>query len=63
VDKDAFFKGSVEVDPEEVVMVFNRSPIYAEVVEKVRVELKLNDPSDVVKLEGSHNVGLEMHIR
>jgi hypothetical protein len=44
-------------------MVFNRSPIYAEVVEKVRVELKLNDPSDVVKLEGSHNVGLEMHIR
>jgi hypothetical protein len=56
-------KGKVKVDLEEVVMVFDRSPTYAEVVEKVRVEVKWNDPSDVVKLKRMHNAKFRMHIR
>jgi hypothetical protein len=43
-------------------MVFERSPNYIEVVEKVRIKVKWNDPSDVVELEGRHDVGFGMHI-
>lgn len=32
VDKDAFLKGNIEPDPEELDLVFDRSPNYAEVV-------------------------------
>jgi hypothetical protein len=46
----------------EVVMEFDRSPTYVVVMEKVMVELKRNDPSDVVELEGRHNVWFGMHI-
>src|SRR5664279_4030819 len=63
VDKDAFLKGNIEHDPEEVVLVFDRNPNYAEVVEKVRIELNWMDPNDVVELEGRHNVGSGMHSR
>jgi hypothetical protein len=45
VNKDAFMKGNVELDPELVMMVFERTPNYAEVVEKVRIELELMDGS------------------
>ena len=48
VDKGAFIKGNVEVDVEEVVMVFERSPTYAEVVERCKEELKWTNPNDVV---------------
>jgi hypothetical protein len=39
VDKDAFLKGNIEPDPEEIDLVFDRSPNYAEVVAQVRIEL------------------------
>jgi hypothetical protein len=63
VDKEAFLKGNAEVDPVEVVMDFDRSPTYVVVVEKVMVDLKWNDPSEVVELKGRHNVWFGMHIR
>ena len=58
VDKDAFLRGNVEADLHEVVMVFDTSPNYEEVVEKVRNELKWMDPSDVFELEGRLMPGL-----
>ena len=63
VDKDAFLKGNIQPDPDERVLVFDRSPNYDEVLEQVRFDLHLNEPTDVVKLEGRHNVGFEMHVR
>jgi hypothetical protein len=63
VDKDAFLKGNIEPDPEEVDLVFDVSPSFAEVVAQVRVELNWNEPNDGVELEGRHNVGFGMHTR
>jgi hypothetical protein len=63
VDKDAFMKDNVGLDLEEVVMVFKRTPHYAEVVEKVRIELEWMDPTDDMELEGRHNVSCCMHNR
>jgi hypothetical protein len=63
VDKDAFLKGNIEPDPDELDLVFERSPNYAEVLEQVRIDLNWMDPSDVVELEGRHNVGFGMHSR
>ena len=63
VDKDAFFKGNIEPDPDEIDLVFNRSTNYAKVLEKVRIDLNWMEPSDIVELEGRHNVGFGMHIR
>ena len=63
VDKGAFIKGNVEVDVEEVVMVFERSPTYAEVVERCKEELKWSHHNDVVESEGRHNVGFGLHLR
>ena len=63
VDKDAFLKGNIEPDPDELDIVFERSPTYAEVLEQVRIELKRLDPCDVVELEGRHNMGFGVHIR
>ena len=56
------WKGKVEVDPEKAVIVLDHSSYYAEVVEIVRIEFNWMDPSDVVELEGMHNVRFEMHI-
>ena len=63
VDKDAFLKGNMEPDPDEVDLVFERSPTYAEVLKQVRIELNWMDPSDVVELEGRHNAGHGVHLR
>ena len=63
VDKDAFLKGNIELDPDEIDLVFESSPNYAEVLEQVRIELHWNEPSDIVELEGRHNVEFGMHIR
>ncbi|KAK1669244.1 hypothetical protein QYE76_057403 [Lolium multiflorum] len=63
VEKDAFLKGNIEPDPEEVDLVFDVSPSFAEVVAQVRVELNWNEPNDGVELEGRHNVGFGMHTR
>ena len=63
VDKDAFFEGNIEPDPEEVDLVFDRSPSYVEVVAQVRIDLNWNEPNDGVELKGRHNVGFGMHIR
>ena len=63
VDKEAFLKGNVEPDPDELDMVFESSPSYAELLEQVRKDLNWADPSDVVEFEGRHNVGFGMHIR
>jgi hypothetical protein len=38
-DKDAFLKGNIEPDPDEVDLVFERSPNYADVLEQVRIDL------------------------
>ncbi|KAK1608864.1 hypothetical protein QYE76_032537 [Lolium multiflorum] len=62
VEKDAFLKGNIEPDPEEVDLVFDLSPSFAEVVAQVRVELNWNEPNDGV-VEGRHNVGFGMHTR
>jgi hypothetical protein len=63
VDKDEFMKGNVELDPDEVVMVFERSPNYVEVVEKVRIEFKSMSPTDDIEFEGRYNVSFGMHNR
>ena len=63
VDKDAFLKGNIEPDPDELDLVFERSPNYAEVLEQVGIDLHWNEASDVVELEGRYNVGFGMHIR
>ena len=63
VDKEAFLKGNVEHDPDEIVVVFDRSPNYVEVVERIRIALEWTDPKDLVELEGRHNVGFGMHSR
>ena len=34
VDKEAFLKGNMDDDLDEIVVVFDRSPNYVEVVEK-----------------------------
>ncbi|KAE8821413.1 hypothetical protein D1007_00556 [Hordeum vulgare] len=63
VDKDAFLKGNIDPDPDELDMVFDCCPSYAELLEQVRKDLNWMDPSDVVEFDGGHNVGLGMHIR
>ena len=63
VDKEAFLKGNVEPDPNELDMVFESSPSYAELLQQVREDLNWADPSDIIQLEGRHNVGFGMHIR
>ena len=62
-DKDAFLKGNIEPDPDELDMVFDSSPSYAELLQQVREDLNWTDPSDIIELEGRHNVGFGMHIR
>ena len=62
-DKDAFLKGNIEPDPDELDMLFDSSPSYAELLQQVRKDLNWMDPSDIVELEGRHNVGYGMHIR
>ncbi|KAE8796099.1 putative 26S proteasome non-ATPase regulatory subunit 3 [Hordeum vulgare] len=63
VDKDAFLKGNIDPDPDELDMVFDLRPSYAELLEQVRKDLNWMDPSDVVEFAGRHNVGFGMHIR
>ncbi|KAE8790664.1 hypothetical protein D1007_34857 [Hordeum vulgare] len=63
VDKDAFLKGNIDPDPDELDMVFDFCPSYAELLEQVRKDLNWMDHSDVVEFDGRHNVGFGMHIR
>ncbi|KAE8769808.1 AT-hook motif nuclear-localized protein 9-like [Hordeum vulgare] len=63
VDKDAFLKSNIDPDPDELDMVFDLCPSYAELLEQVRKDLNWMDPSDVVEFAGRHNVGFGMHIR
>ncbi|KAE8773598.1 hypothetical protein D1007_54115 [Hordeum vulgare] len=62
VDKDAFLKGNIDPDPDELDMVFDFCPSYAELLEQVQKDLNWMDPSDVVEFDGRHNVGFGMHI-
>jgi hypothetical protein len=62
VDTDAFLKGNIEPDPEEVDLVFGCSPNYAEVLEQVSIDLNWIDRSYVVDLEGRHIAGFKMHV-
>ena len=52
LDKEAFLSSNTD-DDEEEVLVFDTSPSYEEVVEKVRCVLKWLNPNVVVKLVGS----------
>src|SRR4051812_23199420 len=61
--KDAFLRGNIESDPDEIDLVFEHSPTYAEVLHQVRVDLNWIDPSNVVELEGRHIVGFGLHNR
>jgi hypothetical protein len=63
VDKDAYLKGNIKPDPDELDLLFERSPTYVELLEHVRIELDWMDPSDIVELEGRHNAGFGMHVR
>ncbi|KAE8783597.1 hypothetical protein D1007_42897 [Hordeum vulgare] len=63
VDKDAFLKGNIDLDPDELDMVFDLCPSYGELLEQIRKDLNWMDPSDVVEFDGRHNVGFGMHIR
>ncbi|KAE8775276.1 hypothetical protein D1007_52216 [Hordeum vulgare] len=62
MDKDAFLKGNIDPDPDELDMVFDLCPSYGELLEQVRKDLNWMDPSDVVEFDGRHNVGFGMHI-
>src|SRR3954471_2381304 len=42
-DKDAFLKGNIEPDPDELDMVFDSSPSYAELLQQVRKDLNWMD--------------------
>ena len=48
VDKEAFLKGNVEADPDELDMVFESSPSYVEVLEQVRKDFNWMNPSYIV---------------
>ncbi|KAE8820274.1 hypothetical protein D1007_01692 [Hordeum vulgare] len=61
-DKDAFLKGNIDPDPDELDMVFDLCPSYGELLEQIRKDLNWMDPSDVVEFDGRHNVGFGMHI-
>ncbi|KAE8810066.1 hypothetical protein D1007_13273 [Hordeum vulgare] len=63
VDKDAFLKGNIDPDPDELDIVFNLCPSYGELLEQVRKDLNWMDPSDVVEFDGRHNVGFGIHFR
>ena len=63
MNKDAFLKGNVDTDLDEHALVFEASPNYVEVLEQVRKELNWMDQSDIVVLEGRHNVGFGHHVR
>ncbi|KAE8795952.1 hypothetical protein D1007_29145 [Hordeum vulgare] len=63
VDKDVFLKGNIDPDPDELDMVFDMCPSYAELLEQVRKDLNWMDPSGVVEFDGRHHVGFGMHIR
>jgi hypothetical protein len=43
VDKEAYLKGNIEPDPDELDLVFERTHTYAEVLEQVRIELNWMD--------------------
>ena len=58
-DKDAFLKGNIEPDPDELDMVFDSSPSYAELLQQVRKDLNWMDPSDIIELDGSIMLVLE----
>ncbi|KAE8804873.1 hypothetical protein D1007_19112 [Hordeum vulgare] len=62
VDKDAFLKGNIDPDQDELDMVFDLCPSYGELLEQLRKDLNWMDPSDVVEFDGRHNVGFGMHI-
>ncbi|KAE8775269.1 hypothetical protein D1007_52260 [Hordeum vulgare] len=51
VDKDAFFKGNIDPNPDELDMVFDLCPSYGELLEQVRKDLNWMDPSDVVEFD------------
>ncbi|KAE8777983.1 hypothetical protein D1007_49211 [Hordeum vulgare] len=51
VDKDAFLKGNIDPDPDELDMVFDLCPSYGELLEQVRKDLNWMDPSDVVEFD------------
>src|ERR1041385_7790669 len=57
LDKTAFFSNNVD-DDDEKVLVFNASPSYVELVEKVRGVLNWMDPNDRVELIGRYDVGV-----
>ena len=63
VDKEAFLKGNMEPDPDEVALVFEQSPTYAEVLKQVRIDLNLMNQDEFVELEGRHNAGHGVHLR
>ena len=56
LDKDAFF--SSNADNNEEVLVFDTSPTYDEILEKVRSVLNWMNGNDVVKLVGRYDVGV-----
>jgi len=59
-----FSKGDIDYrDPNEVVMVFDTSPSFGDVVEKVRSELNWRDKNDVVDLQGRYNVSHGHYVR
>jgi hypothetical protein len=50
-------------DSDEVDLVFERSPNYAEVLEQVRIDLNWMDMCCVVELEERHNAGFGINVR
>ncbi|KAE8803160.1 hypothetical protein D1007_20929 [Hordeum vulgare] len=62
MDNDVFLKGNIDPDPDELDMVSDFCPSYAELLEQVWKDLNWMDPSDVVEFDGRHNVGFRMHI-
>ena len=64
VDFTGFSKGDIDYrDPDEIVMVFETSPSFGDVVDKVRSELNWRDKNDVVELQGRYNVSHGHYVR
>jgi hypothetical protein len=59
VDKGVFLKENIELDQDELDMMFQRTPNYVEVTEQVRIDLHCYEQ---VSLERNKKLIIDLHI-
>jgi hypothetical protein len=59
VDKGVFLKENIELDQDELDMMFERTPNYVEVTEQVRIDLHCYEQ---VSLERNKKLIIDLHI-